>query len=51
MKPRLFTGAAGILHTVLLSVNKIIGIKNIKEVVEERDNTYDVTPNLAIIII
>lgn len=37
VKQRLFTGAVGIPHIVPLSVNKITGIKNIKEVVEERD--------------
>ena len=41
MKQRLFTGAAGIQHIVPLSVSKIIGIKNIREVVEERDRTIN----------
>jgi len=41
VKQRLFTGAAGIQHIVPLSVSKIIGIKNIREVVEERDRTIN----------
>ena len=41
MKQRLFTGAAGIQHIVPLSVSKIIGIKNIREAVEERDRTIN----------
>ena len=44
VRQKQYTGVVGIRHIVLLIANKIIGIKSIRELVEEKDDLRYIIP-------